>query len=97
MKCKQEEGLALGNVNGWINWLDFFPSHRCQQQQHQLISTKRNYLTSGFVCLFVSVTKDFQPWGLEPEFLQIMRSVSAFHFTNNVILIVHMCIFMEIY
>lgn len=49
------------------------------------------------ICLFVSVTKDFQPWGLEPEFLQIMKYVSAFHFTNNVIFIVHTCTFLESY
>lgn len=48
---------------------------------------------SLFACFFFSVTKDFQPWGLEPEFLQIMRCVSTFHFTNNAFLILWACTF----
>lgn len=97
MKCKQDvRGLALGNVMVTLARL-FFSFTSLLTTSYNESAVNAHVWPSLFACFFFSATKDFQPWGLEPEFLQIMRCVSTFHFTNNAILTVWACTFIEIY
>lgn len=69
MICRGKGGGALGNVNRWINQRGILFTSLSKRT----INQQQTQICDQLICVFVSVTKDFQLWGLEPEFLQIMR------------------------
>jgi len=76
-EMQTSQRCALGNMNRWIRhqrFSDFCPN--CSQSDLLLI-----------IMLLVSVTNDFQLWGLVPESLQIMRWVYLVKSLNPLFLI----------